>query len=130
MLRTLMIVAGIVEILVGLPALVTAATSIEMFFGGGGGEAAEFMTRLFGAAALALGIAALLARNHLKPQGGIAIVYGLTTYILLGAVLLAWAGALGLGGTLLLMGAVYHALMGAALVYAINSELGPWVRQG
>jgi hypothetical protein len=130
MLRTLMIVAGIVEVLVGLPALITAATTIQMLFGGEGGTAAEFMTRLFGAAVLALGIAALIARNHLKTPGGLAIVYGLTTYILLGAVLLAWAGALGLGGTLLLIGAVYHALMGAALVYVINAELGPWMRQG
>jgi len=130
MIRTLMIVSGAVEALVGLLCLVAAVTAIEILFGGEATQAAQFMTRLFGAAALGLGVAALLARNHLRTPGGLPIVYGLTAYNLLGAVLLAWAAAMGLGGTLLLLAAVYHALMGAALVYAINAELGPWLKQG
>ena len=130
MIRTLMIVSGAVEALVGLLCLVAAVTAIEILFGGEATQAAQFMTRLFGAAALGLGGAALLARNHLRTPGGLPIVYGLTAYNLLGAVLLAWAAAMGLGGTLLLLAAVYHALMGAALVYAINAELGPWLKQG
>ena len=130
MIRTLMIVSGAVEALVGLLCLVAAVTAIEILFGGEATQAAQFMTRLFGAAALGLGVAALLARNHLRTPGGLPIVYGLTAYNLLGAVLLAWAAAMGLGGTLLLITAVYHALMGAALVYAINAELGPWLKQG
>lgn len=125
MIRTLMIVSGAVEALVGLMCLVAAVAAIELLFGGEASQAAQFMTRLFGAAALALGVAALLARNHLKTPGGLPIVYGLTAYNLLGAVLLVWAAANGLGGTLLLLAAVYHALMGAALVYAIKAELGP-----
>ena len=130
MIRTLMIVSGVGEALVGLLCLVAAVAAIEILFGADATQAAQFMTRLFGVAALGLGIAALLARNHLKTPGGLPIVYGLTAYNLLGAVLLTWAAAMGLGGTLLLLAAVYHALMGGALVYAINAELGPWLKQG
>jgi hypothetical protein len=130
MIRPLMIVSGVVEALVGLLCLVAAGLVIDLFFGGGGSPAALFLARLFGAAALGLGGAALIARNYYKNPGGLAIVYGLTAYNLLAAVLLAWAAATGLGGTVLLIAAVFHALMGAALSYAINAELGPWLKQG
>lgn len=130
MLRPLMIASGVVEALVGLLCLAASVAAIELLFGGGASQAAQFMTRLFGAAALALGIAALLGRNHFGTPGGVAIVYGLTAYNLLGAVVLAWAAAASQGGMLLLLAAVYHASMGAALVYAINAELGPWLKQG
>lgn len=124
MLKTLIVVSAIVEALFGLLCLVAPNLVIELFFGAGATPAALFLARLLGAAVLTFGIAALLARNHLKSPSGVAIVYGLTAYNLLAAVLLAWAAALGLGGAITLLAAVFHSLMGAALVYAINAELG------
>lgn len=130
MLKTLMIVSGTVETLFGLVLLVTPNLVAGQFFESGATADEQFLARGFGSALLALGGAALLARNHLTTPGGLPVVYGLTAYNLLGAVLLAWAAATGIGGVMVLTAAVYHALMGAALVYAINAELGPWMRQG
>jgi hypothetical protein len=130
MIRPLMIVSGTVEALFGLFLLITPNLVAGQFLEGGASSDEMFLARGFGSALLALGGAALLARNHLNTPGGLPIVYGLTAYNLLGAVILAWAAATGLGGAMMLSAAVYHALMGAALVYAINAELGPWLKQG
>ena len=123
MLRFLIIVSGAVEVAFGLSALVVPNVVIDILFGTGADATAIALTRVLGAATLALGAAALLARNDLRSTGGLSVAYCLTAYNLLAAVLLAWAAATGLGGTALLVAASFHALMGAALTYALAPHI-------
>jgi hypothetical protein len=79
-----------------------------------------FFARVLGAATLALGIAALLARDQLETKGGLAAAYGLALYNVLAAGLILWTAAVaGLGGAALWGAGLFHALMGVLFVYAL-----------
>jgi hypothetical protein len=82
-----------------------------------------FFARILGAATLALGIAALLARNALATQGGLAAAYGLALYNVLAAGLILWTAAMaGLGGAALWGAGLFHAAMGALFVFALMAS--------
>jgi hypothetical protein len=119
MLRLLMIVSGGFEAAFGASAILAT----PMLIGTLGTEAstsAVFFARVLGAATLALGVAALIARNDLKSPGGLAAAYGLASYNLLAACLILWtAGTVGLGGAALWAAGAFHAAMGALFVYAL-----------
>jgi hypothetical protein len=117
MLRLLMIVSGSFEALFGLSALVApglliGALSTEA------NTANMFLTRVFGAATLGLGIAALLARDQTETGGGLAAAYGLTLYNVLAACLILWTAA-ELGGAALWGTGSVHAALGALFVFAL-----------
>jgi hypothetical protein len=104
MLRILMIVSGGFEAVFGASAIVAP----DMLIGALGTEAgasAVFFARILGAATLALGIAALLARNALATQGGLTASYGLALYNVLAAGLILWTAAMGGLGNAALWGA-------------------------
>jgi len=119
MLRVLIIVSGGFEAAFGVSALLAP----DMLIGALGTEAgasAVFFARVLGAATLALGIAALLARDQLETKGGLAAAYGLTLYNVLAACLILWTvAAVGLGGAALWGAGLFHAVMGALFVYAL-----------
>jgi hypothetical protein len=94
-----------------------------VLLGGEGDAKSVALARVVGAATLALGAAALLARDQLASQGGLAAAYGLTLYNVLAGVVILWVAAAGSLGGLALWGAgLYHALMGVLLVYALAME--------
>ncbi len=121
MLRLLMIVSGGFEAAFGASALIAP----DMLIGALGAEAdasSVFLSRVLGAATLGLGIAALLARNELGSRGGLAAAYGLALYNVLAAALILWTAAMvGHGGAALWGAGLFHALIGAAFVYALAS---------
>ena len=119
MLRLLMIVSGGFEAAFGASALIVP----DMLIGALGTEAdpsAEFLARVLGAATLALGIAALLARDQLATKGGLAAAYGLALYNVLAASFILWSAAVAsLGGAALWAAGLVHALIGLLFVYAL-----------
>ena len=119
MLRLLMIVSGGFEVLFGLSTLLAP----DLLIGSLGAQpnaSTVFLARILGAATLALGIAALLARDQLETKGGLAAAYGLTLYNVLAACLILWTvAAVGLGGAALWGAGLFHAVMGALFVYAL-----------
>ena len=67
-----------------------------------------------------LGIAALLARDHVDAKGGLAAAYGLALYNVLAGALILWSSAvIGLGGAMLWGAGLFHALVGLLFVYAL-----------
>ena len=119
MLRLLMIVSGAFEALFGASAILATHTLIGAL-GTEAGTSAVFFARVLGAATLALGIAALLARDQLATKGGLAAAYGLTLYNVLAAGLILWTAAVaGLGGAALWGAGLFHALIGVLFVYAL-----------
>ena len=117
MLRPLLIVSGGFEALFGLSALLAP----DLLIGSLGSEsnsATIFLARVFGAATLGLGIAALLARDQVSTRGGLAIAYGLGLYNVLAACLIVWT-ATSLGGAALWSTGVIHAAIGALFVLAL-----------
>ena len=123
MLKPLMFVSGWVEIVFGTSALVVPLLVIEALGGTGAGAATLALIRLLGAATLGLGVAALLARNHLDGAAGLAAAYGLGLYNVLGAGILLFA-AITVGGAGLWGGAVLHITMGGLFVYALAMRRG------
>jgi hypothetical protein len=123
MLKPLMFVSGWVEIVFGVSALIVPLLVIEAVGGTGAGAATLALIRLLGAATLGLGVAALLARNHLDGAAGLAAAYGLGLYNVLGAGVLLFA-ALTVGGAGLWGGAVLHITMGGLFVYALAMRRG------
>ena len=118
MLKPLMILSGWVEVVFGVSALIAPLVVIEAL-GGTGAEAVTLaLIRLLGAATLGLGVAALLARNHLDGAAGLAAAYGLGLYNVLGAGVLLFA-ALAVGGAGLWGGAGLHVVIGALFVCAL-----------
>jgi hypothetical protein len=85
MLKTLMLVSGAIEIVFGASALIVPLMVVEAVGGAGAGTPTLALIRLLGAATFGLGLAALLARNHLDTTGGLAAAYGLGLYNVLGA---------------------------------------------
>ena len=123
MLKPLTFVSGWVEIVFGVSVLIVPLLVIEAVGGTGAGAATLALIRLLGAATLGLGVAALLARNHLGGGAGLAAAYGLGLYNVLGAGVLLFAaftaGSAGLWG-----GAVLYITMGGLFVYALPMRRG------
>jgi hypothetical protein len=117
MLRLLMIVSGGFETMFGLSTLLAPDLLIGSL-GAQSGAATVFLARVFAAATLGLGIAALLARDQTGTPGGLAIAHGLALYNLLAACLILWT-ALDLGGAALWGTGVIHAAIGALFVLAL-----------
>jgi hypothetical protein len=117
MLRLLMIVSGAFEALFGLSAIL-ATEALAGALGAGADPSAIFFARVLGAATLALGIAALLARNELASHGGLAIAYGLALYNVLAAGVILWTAA-ELGGVSLWATGIVHAVIGMLFVSAL-----------
>ena len=81
---------------------------------------ADAPARILGAATLGIGIAALLARDHVDAKGGLAAAYGLALYNVLAGALILWSSAvIGLGGAMLWGAGLFHALVGLLFVYAL-----------
>ena len=118
MLKPLMFVSGWVEIVFGVSALIVPLLVIEAVGGTGAGAATLALIRLLGAATLGLGVAALLARNHLDGAAGLAAAYGLGLYNLLGAGVLLLT-ALAAGGAGLWGGASLHTVIAVLFVCAL-----------
>lgn len=122
MLRLLMLVSGAFEALFGLSALLAP----DMLIGALGtalDAGAVFLARILGAATLGIGVAALLARDHIDTKGGLAAAYGLALYNVLAGGLILWtAAAVGLGGAALWGAGLFHAVIGLLFVYALAVE--------
>ncbi|ODR96126.1 hypothetical protein AUC69_15240 [Methyloceanibacter superfactus] len=120
MLKLLMLISGWIEVLFGAWALVAPLSVIEMAGGKGGGVQTPTLAlvSLLGAATLGLGVGALIGRNHLETQGGLAAAYGLGTYNIVGGVILVLFSAWGTEGAGLWPGAILHAVIGSLFVYA------------
>jgi hypothetical protein len=117
MLRLLLIVSGGFEALFGLSALLAP----DLLIGSLGSEpnaATIFLARVFGAATLGLGIAALLARDQAGTRGGLAVAYGLGLYNVLAACLIIRT-AMAVGGAPLWSTDVVHAAIGALFALAL-----------
>jgi hypothetical protein len=122
-LRLLMLVSGGVEIAFGASALIAPLLVMGVLLGTGPDPSGVALARLLGAATLALGLAAILARNAVETEGGLAAAYGLTLYNVLAAGLILWTAAIvGLGEALLWGAGAFHALMGVLFVYALTSR--------
>jgi len=116
-LRLLLIVSGAFEALFGFSSLLAP----DLLIGSLGSEpnaATIFLARVFGAATLGLGIAALLARDQVGTRGGLAVACGLGLYNVLAACLIVWT-AMVLGGAPLWSTGVIHAAIGALFVVAL-----------
>lgn len=119
MLRLLMVISGGFETLFGASAILATPMLIGAL-GTEAGPSALFFARVLGAATLALGVAALMARDDLTSPGGLAAAYGLTLYNVLAAALILWTAAgVGLGGAALWGAGLFHAAMGVLFVYAL-----------
>lgn len=122
MLPLLMLVSGAFEALFGLSALLAPGQLIAAL-GTESNEGAVFLARILGAATLGIGVAALLARDHVDTKGGLAAAYGLALYNVLAAALILWSTAvIGLGSAMLWGAGLFHALMGLLFVYALAIE--------
>ena len=119
-LRLLLTLSGGLEILAGLPALITPAPVVSLLLGVPVDQLAAVLTRLFGAGVFALGLACLKARDDVGSPAGLAVSLGITAYNVLAAVVLLWTAAgLGLGGLLLWGAGIGHAALGALFVSAL-----------
>lgn len=116
-LRNLLTLAGGLEILAGLPALIAPGPLLSLLLGGPGDPIASVLARLFGAGVFALGLACLKARDDVRSPAGLAVSVGITSYNVLAAVVLLWTAAgSGLGGLLLWGAGIGHAVIGAVFV--------------
>ena len=119
-LRLLLTLAGGLEILTGLAALITPAPVVAVLLGVPIDPIASVLTRLFGAGVFALGLACLKARSDVASPAGLAVSLGMTSYNLLAAVVIIWAAVgLSLGGLLLWAAGIGHAVLGLLLVSAL-----------
>jgi len=119
-LRLLLTLCGGLEILAGLPALISPATVVSLLLGSSLDSIGVVLARLFGAGVFALGLACLKARDDVRSPAGLAVSIGITAYNLLAAVVLLWTAAgSGLGGLLLWGAGIAHAALGALFVSAI-----------
>ena len=116
MLRFLMIVSGAFEALFGVAAIL-ATSMVTDALGTGADPSAIFFARILGAATLGIGVAALLARDALATQGGLAVAYGLTLYNVLAACIILWTAA-EIGGAPLWATGIVHAMIGTLFVSA------------
>jgi len=113
-MKLLLTISGVLEVLAGLAALISPAAVISLLFGSPAETPALVVARLFGAAAFALGLACLKARDDVRTPAGLAVSIGITAYNVLAAVVLVWTAAgLNLGGLLLWAAGIGHAVLGA-----------------
>ena len=119
LLRLLLTLSGGLEILAGLPALISPVTVVSLLLGSPLDSIGVVLARLFGAGVFALGLACLKARDDVRSPAGLAVSLGITAYNVLAAVVLLWAAAgLSLGGWLLWGAGIGHAVIGALFVSA------------
>jgi hypothetical protein len=119
-LRLLLLLAGGLEILAGLAALIIPAPMVSLLLGVSMDPIASVLARLFGAGVFALGLACLKARGYVGSPAGVAVSIGITAYNVLAAMVLIWATAeLGLGGILLWGAGIGHATLGALFMLAL-----------
>jgi hypothetical protein len=119
-LRLLLTISGGLEVLMGVLALLSPATVVSLLLGSPMDQLSAVVTRLFGAAVFALGLACLKARDDVESAAGLAVSLGITSYNILAAVVITWAAAgLGLGGLLLWLAGIGHAVLGALFVSAL-----------
>ena len=119
-LRLLLTLAGGLEILAGLAALIIPAMMVSLLLGSSLDSIGVVLARLFGAGVFALGLACLKARHDAGSPASVAVSIGITAYNVLAAVVLIWAAAgLGLGGLLLWAAGISHAVLGALFVSAL-----------
>ena len=117
MLKLLMLVSGWIEILFGVSALCVPLMVVEAVGGTAAGATTLTLIRMLGAATFGLGVGALVGRNHLETQGGLAAAYGLGLYNVIGALALI-LGAVSAGSAGLWGGAVLHTVIGLLFCYA------------
>ncbi len=118
--KLLLTISGVLEVLAGLAALISPAAVISLLLGSPADTPALVVARLFGAAAFALGLACLKARDDVGTPAGAAVSIGITAYNVSAAVVLIWAAAgLSLGGRLLWAAGIGHAVLGALFVSAL-----------
>jgi hypothetical protein len=111
---------GGVEVLGGALVLIGPETVIEVLLGGSVGRGAIIFARFFGIAIFTLGLACLMARDHLVNPAGLGLAYSAASYNLVAAVLIIWvAEGLGLGGSMLKAAGLGHAALGLLLVRGI-----------
>ncbi len=119
-LRLLLTISGSAEMLVGLLALISPAPVVSLLLGGPVDLTTSVVARLFGAGVLALGLACFKARDDAGSPAGLAVVYAITAYNLIAALLLIWAFAfLELGGLMLKAAGLGHAVLGLLFVRAL-----------
>jgi hypothetical protein len=118
-LRLLLTISGVLEVLVGVLALISPAPVVSLLLGAPTDSLATVLARLFGAGVFALGLACFKTRNDVASPAGLAVSLGITSYNLLAAVVIIWAAAgLSLGGMLLWVAGIGHAVLGALFVAA------------
>ena len=123
-LRLLLTLCGGLEILAGLPALISPSTVVSLLLGGPVDGITGVLARLFGAGVFALGLACLKARHDVASPAGLAMSFGITAYNLLTAVVLLWtAAASGLGGLLLWAAGIGHAALGDRDIETVREEV-------
>ena len=119
-LRLLLTISGVLEVLVGVLALISPAPVVSLLLGGPVDPIASVLARLFGAGVFALGVACLKARSEVASPAGLAVGLGITSYNVLAAVVIIWAAAgLSLGGMLLWAAGIGHVVLGLLLVSAL-----------
>jgi len=116
-MKVLMLVSGWIEVLFGISAVAAPLAVIEAVGGTGAGVPTLALVRLLGAATLGLGVAALIGRNHLETQGGLAAAYGLGLYNVLAAPALI-LGAVSASDPGLWAGAILHTVIAVLFVIA------------
>lgn len=92
-LRLLLLLAGDLEILAGLAALIIPAPMVLVLLGSSLDSSGVVLARLFGTGVFALGLACLKARHDVGSPAGVALSIGITAYNVLAAVVLIWAAA-------------------------------------
>lgn len=119
-LRVLLTLSGGLEVVVGALALISPTIVIDVLLGGPADAGTIVLARLFGAGVFALGLACLKARDDVGSAAGLAVSLGITSYNILAAVvILGAAGGLSLGGPLLWVAGIGHAVLGALFVAAL-----------
>lgn len=119
-LRALLVIFGSAELLGGMVVLLDPERVIEVLLGGVGDQTTIVFARFFGAAIFVLGLACLMARDHLMSPAGLSLVYSVTSYNLVAAMIIVWvAEGLGMGSGLLKAAGLGHAALGLLLVREI-----------
>ena len=120
-LKLLLTLCGGLEILAGLTALIAPGPLLSLLLEGPGDPISSVVARLFGAGVFAVGLACLKTRNDVASPAGLAVSLGIMAYNLLAAaVMLVWTAAgSDLGGLLLWVAGIGHAVLGALFVSAL-----------
>lgn len=119
-LQLLLTISGVLELLVGVLALIVPAAVVSVLLGGSVDPIVSVVARLFGAAAFALGLACLKARHDVASPAGLAVSIGITSYNILASAVIIWVAAVfGLGGLLLWVAGIGHAVLGLLFVSAL-----------